>query len=200
MPAVGVFILQFLHRQAQVHLCAMGGLYRRELILNNGNHLGAVHHLRLLALVGFAETGFDDGGKVRLSHEVLVQLLDTGYLHIVEPIGSLRHPQFIEYLGIELVVVNLAIVVNQLSLRYLQADVSTTACCIRQRMGIVGCCDKRGKAQAVFLGSSKDGASVHLTFRECLLQGSMLTGADSLQLVETHQQVVGQRHLLVELV
>ena len=36
--------------------------------------------------------------------------------------------------------------------------------------------------------------------RQGLLQRSMLAGADGFQLVKVHQQVVGQRHLLVELV
>ena len=59
---------------------------------------------------------------------------------------------------------------------------------------------ERGIAQAVFLGSSEDRATIHLTLRNGLLQHRLLTGTNGLQLVEVHQQVVGQSHLLVELV
>ena len=49
-------------------------------------------------------------------------------------------------------------------------------------------------------GHTIDGASVHLTLRERLLQSRMLAGTDGIQLIEVHNEVVRQGHLLVELV
>ena len=67
-------------------------------------------------------------------------------------------------------------------------------------MWIVGGRHKRGIAGTVILSLAKDGASVHLILRQGLFQGRMLTGADSLEFVKVHQQIVGQRHFLIELV
>ena len=105
-----------------------------------------------------------------------------------------------EHLGVELVVVDVARVVDILTLRNRQADIATTARSVCQRMRIVRRCRERCIAGAVLLSGAIDGATVHLRLRERLLQGRMLSGADSIQLVEVHQQVVRQRHLLVELV
>ena len=67
-------------------------------------------------------------------------------------------------------------------------------------MGIVGGSHKRGESWTIILGTAIDGASIHFALRERLLQGRLLTGTDRLQLVEVHQQIVRQRHLLVELI
>ena len=67
-------------------------------------------------------------------------------------------------------------------------------------MWIVGRSHKRGIARSVFLGGTIDGASVHLALAQRLLQRSVLTGRDGIQLIDVHQQVVGKGHLLIELV
>ena len=67
-------------------------------------------------------------------------------------------------------------------------------------MWIVGGGDEGGKPWTVFLRAAEDRTTVDLRLRQGLFQMGVLTGTDCLQLVEVHQQVVGQCHLLVELV
>ena len=67
-------------------------------------------------------------------------------------------------------------------------------------MGIVRGGRKRCIAGTVILRVTIDLASVDLVLREQLLQGRMLGGTHGIQLIEVHQQVVGQGHLLIELV
>ena len=105
-----------------------------------------------------------------------------------------------EHLSIKLPIVYFAGIVNVLPIGNQQTDIAATACCIRQWVRIVGRCHKRGKTWTVFLRTSINGAPVHLAFRERLLQSGMLAGTDSVQFVKVHQQIVGQCHLLVELV
>ena len=95
--------------------------------LDDLQHLRAVHRLYDLIFLWLAETGHDDLRDVFLLHELLIQLLDAGHLLVVEPIGRLQHLQFIHHLGIQLAIVDLARVVNQLTVRNPDADVTTTA-------------------------------------------------------------------------
>ena len=67
-------------------------------------------------------------------------------------------------------------------------------------MTVVGRGHERGITGTIFLGSSEDRTTVHLTNRQCLLQRSLLRRTDGLEFVEVDEEVVGQRHLLVELV
>ena len=159
-----------------------------------------IHGFHNFALFRLAETNLYYFHDVLLFHKTLVHLLQAGHLVVVEPIGCLLLTQLIEHLGIELLVVNLACVVDELPLRNLQTDIATIARSICQGMRIVGGSHKRGIARSVFLRGTIDGSSIYLAFRKRLLQRGMLTGADSLQLIQTYQQIVGQRHLLVKLV
>ena len=56
------------------------------------------------------------------------------------------------------------------------------------------------KAEAVLLCLAVDDTSVDLTLRQCLLQRCMLRGTYGIELVEVDEEVVGECHLLVELV
>ena len=59
---------------------------------------------------------------------------------------------------------------------------------------------ERGIAGPVLLTASENGSSVHLALRQRLLKRRMLTRSYRIQLIQVHQQIVRQRHLLVELV
>ena len=65
-------------------------------------------------------------------------------------------------------------------------------------MGIVRRSHKRGITGSIFLSSTINGTTVHLVPRQGLLQRGMLRGANGLQLIQIHQQVVGQGHLLIK--
>ena len=84
-----------------------------------------------------AEADLHHLSDVLLFQIVLVQLLNTRHLTVVEPIRRLGYRQFIDHLSIKLTIIDLASVVDILPIRNRQADITTTTCGIRQRMGIV---------------------------------------------------------------
>ena len=88
------------------------------------------------------------------------------------------------HLGIELAIVDLASVVDHLSVRNQDTDVATRACTILQRMTVVGGCHERGESRPILLGASEDRTSVHLADRQRLLQRGLLRGTDGIELVE----------------
>ena len=67
---------------------------------------------------------------------------------------------------------------DQLTFRYLDADIASAACGILQRMTVVGSGHEGGKAGTVFLGSSENGTAVDLAHRQRLLQRRLLAGTD----------------------
>ena len=67
-------------------------------------------------------------------------------------------------------------------------------------MTIVGGGYERRESWAILLSTSKNGATIHLADRQCLLQRRLLGRADGIELVEVDEEIVRQRHLLVELV
>lgn len=56
---------------------------------------------------------------------------------IPEPVGRLLHAQLIEHLGVELFVIDGAVVVDELPVRNRHADVASAARSVGQRMGVV---------------------------------------------------------------
>ena len=108
-----------------------GVCHQRILLLNQFQQLLAVHRLCCLTLFWLSDTGIQNLSNILLFHVVLVELLDALHFEVVEPIGSLHLSQFIEYLGIELSVVDLSLIVYHLILRNRQTDVATGACWIR---------------------------------------------------------------------
>ena len=183
-----------------LNLRVMGIWHRRIPGSDNCQHLGTVHRSTCLVLLRFAEADLYHLADVLLLHELQIELLDASHFVVVEPVGRLQLSQFIDNLGIELVVVNLARVVDKLPVGNGHADVAAGARLVLQRMRIVGRCHERGITRTVFLRGTVDGTSVDLRLRECLLQRTLLRGTDGVELVEVYQQVVRQRHLLVELV
>ena len=121
------------------------------LLRNDFEHLRAVQVLCRFAFLRLAEAELDHLGHILLLHVPLVQLLDAGHLVVVEPVGSLQLAQFVQHLGIQLVVVDVARIVDEPSLRDGQTDVATRTRGVRQRMGVVGRRHKRGEAWAVLL-------------------------------------------------
>ena len=154
VAAVDVLIAEFAHGAAQIDAGAVGDINGGELVMDEVEHLGAADGLHLLTCFGLAETGFNDFRHVLLLHELLVELLDADDLVVVEPVGRLLLTELVEHLGVELLVVNLARVVDELSFGYRQADVAPAASCIGQRMGVVGGGNEGGIARTVFLGCS----------------------------------------------
>ena len=87
-----------------------------------------------------------------------------------------------------------------MSVRDTYADVSTATRRVSQRMRIVGGCHKRCKSRTILLGATKDRATVHLAYRQRLLQLGVLLNTDGLELIQIHEEIIRQSHLLVELV
>ena len=96
-----------------------------------------------------------------LLHKLLIQLLEADHLIVVEPIGSLQLLQFVHHLSIQLLIIDLARIVDHQPVRNLDADVATTASGILQRMTVVGSGHERGITGTILLGSSEDRTSVH---------------------------------------
>ena len=81
---------ELLHCCANADLRSMSVLHGGIFLLDDLQHLCAVHRLHDLALFRLAETGRDDLRDVLLLHKLLIQLLDADHLFIVEPIGCLQ--------------------------------------------------------------------------------------------------------------
>ena len=131
----------------------------RILVADNLQHLRGVQRFHVFTILGLAEAGFYHLCDVLLLHVVQVHLLNTGNLLVVEPIGGIQRADFVQHLGIQLLVVNVASIVNQLTFWNSQADVATRTCCISQRVRIVGSRDKGSIAGTVILGFAKDRSS-----------------------------------------
>ena len=119
---------EFLHCCANADLRTMSARHGRIFPLDDLQHLRAVHRLYDLIFLWLAETGYDDLRDVLLLHILLIQLLDAGHLLVVEPIRRLQLLQLIHHLSIQLTIIDLARVVNQLTVRNLDADVTSAAC------------------------------------------------------------------------
>ena len=113
VASLGQFVARLLHRQSDVDPGASGVGHQGILLLHQLQQLLAIHRLSRLALLGLTNAGVQDLCNVLLLHEVLVQLLNTLHLEVVKPVGSLRLSQFMKHLGIELLVVDVALVVDQ---------------------------------------------------------------------------------------
>ncbi len=123
---------------AQTNPVANGVLQRRIVLLHDVNHLVAVHGLDHFTFMRLTETSNEHLAEILLLHEVLIQLLNTGHLVVVEPIGCLLLLKFVDHLRIKLAVVNVTRIVDQLPIRNQNADISTRSCDILQRMTVVG--------------------------------------------------------------
>ena len=119
--------------------------------LHIANQLFTIHRLGHLTLIRLTETSHEDLPDVLLLHEILIQLLNTGYLIIVKPVGSMLLLHFIYYLRIKLSVVDLTSIVNQLTIWNQKADVSTATSRILQRMAIVSGSHKRSESRTILL-------------------------------------------------
>ena len=135
--------------QLYFRLCRDGDM--RILVADNFQHLRGVQRFHVFTILGLAEAGFHHLCDVLLLHVVQVHLLNTGNLLVVEPIGGIQRADFVQHLGIQLLVVNVTRIVNQLPIGNSQADVATASCSIRQRVRIVGSRDKGSIAGTVVL-------------------------------------------------
>ena len=109
-------------------------------------------------------------------------------------------PQFIDHLRIKLIIIDVASVVNHLTIRNKDTDISTRASGILQRMTVVCRSHERSESRAILLHLSENRATIHLADRQCLLQRRLLGRTDGIELVEIHEEIVRQRHLFVELI
>ena len=163
-------------------------------------YLLAEHPFAFLLIIRYSEATFDHVLQVVLFEERQVGLLNANHFIIGEPIRCLLLIDFIEQLCVKLLVVDGFSVINQLALRNLEADVSSTSCGVAKRMLIVGSCQERGISASIILTSAKDGSPIHFYFRKRLLELALLTGAHIGKLVDIHQQVMRQRHIRIKLV
>ena len=124
---VGLVAL-LLHCQTDMHLCAMGAFHHRIFLLDNAQHLLAVECLHFFALVWLAETDGDDFCNILLLHISLIQFLDTSNLIVVIPIRCMQLVEFVQYLCIELIIVDVTSVIDELSFRNGDTQISATAC------------------------------------------------------------------------
>ena len=120
-------IAELLHRQSDVDLRTSRVRHQRILLLNQFEQLLAIHRLCHLTLLRLSDTGIQDLSNVLLLHVVLVQLLDALHLEVVEPIRCLHLSQLMEHLRIELSIVDVTLIVDQLTFWNRQTDVATRA-------------------------------------------------------------------------
>ena len=178
---VGRLVAEGFHGESQADFVAVVDLDGGILLLDKGQqHLG-IHGLRRLTLFRLTEADLNNLRNVLLLHKLQIQLLETDHLVVVEPIGGLQLLQFVHHLSIQLLIIDLARVVDHQPVRDLDADVATTASGILQRMTVVGRGHERGITGTILLGSSEDRTTVHLTNRQCLLQRSLLRRTDGLE-------------------
>ena len=123
----------------------------RIVFLHDVDHLTTIQRLNGLTFVWLTETGNEHFAKVLLLHEILIQLLNTGYLIIVKPVRSMLLFHFIDHLRIKLSVVDLTSIVNQLTIWNQKADVSTATSRILQRMAIVSGSHERSESRTILL-------------------------------------------------
>lgn len=129
-----------------------------------------------------------------------VGLLDALHFVITEPVRDVLRLEFVQYLCIELVVVDGGVVVDELSLADADTEVATATCGVAKRMLIVGGSKEGCVAAAIFLRLTEDGATVNLHLRQCLLELALLRGSHIGKLVDVDEQIMGERHVAVELV
>ena len=72
----------------------------------------------------------------------MVKCLDTSHFVVVEPVGRLGLIQFVNSLSIKLLIVYLAIIVDELTTGNRDTDVSTATRFVLQRLLIVGSSNK----------------------------------------------------------
>ena len=112
-------IAKYSHCMTHTNLVTVTDIYGRIFLLDMTQQHLCVHQFRCLALLGLAEAYFHHLCNVLLLHIVLVELLDTGYLIVREPIRRLCHSQFINRLSIKLLIVYLSRIIDILSFWYL---------------------------------------------------------------------------------
>ena len=110
MRVLLVFETQSSDRLAELNPIAHCVFKRRIILLNDVDHLATVHRLYRFTLNWLTEAGHEHLAKILFLHEVLIQLLNTGHLIIVEPVGGLLLLQFIHHLRIQLPIIDVACV------------------------------------------------------------------------------------------
>ena len=138
VAALRMLKTQQLHRQSHIHLRLRGVRNGRILVADLIEDLRAAHTLPALSLLRLTETGADHLRDVLLLHKLQVQFLNAGHLSIVKPIRRFQLTDLIHHLRIKLSIVDLTAVVDVETLWNPHTDETTTACDIRQRMGVVG--------------------------------------------------------------
>ena len=141
----------------------------------------------------------DDAFEIHGGLVLGVGSLECRHFLFAEPVAlALLHLGL--QLCIELSVVDGRFVVYELSLGNLNAEEASAAGGVVQGVAVVGGAHEAGVAPAVLLSVTVDGSAVDATLGEELLELCLLAASHLIQLVDVHEQVVGQRHLLVELV
>ena len=125
--------------------------------------------------------------------------LQATRLVLCEPLAFVV-ADFVEHLSVELFIVNGREVVDDGTGSNLDAQETARARGVMQGMQVVRRGHERGVALTVGLRATIDGTPVHTYLRQQLLKLCLLRTAHLIELVDVHQQVVRQRHLLVELI
>ena len=145
MTVLAAFEVEDFQGMTEVYPASVAHRYRGVFAADNLEYLRGGQRFDLLALLGVAEADFHHFGQVFQFHILQIHLLDAHHLFVVEPVGSLHLLQLVQHLGIKLFVVDVAHVVDELSLVDGQADVATTSRNIGQGMRIVGCRHEGGR-------------------------------------------------------
>ena len=185
--------------QAELDLHAARGLDEGVVALDVLDDFGHGHGAAGLVGTRMAEDVADDALEVHGGLVLGVGALQGRHFLIAEPV-ALAPLHLALQLGIELAVVDGRFVVYELPLGNFDAEEASAAGGVVQGMAVVGGRHEAGVAQAVLLRLAVDGASVDAALGEELLELCLLAASHLIQLVDVHEQVVGQRHLLVELV
>ena len=139
----------------------------KECNKNTALNIDEVNHLTDLMgqFIDCAEAVANHVLQVLLLEERQVGFLDSSHLVVGEPIGRLHLLYLKEHLGKQLRIVYRSLIIDELSLGNLKAEVSSTSRRVAKRMLVVGGCQEGSVSAAVILTLAKDGATVHLHFR-----------------------------------
>ena len=139
--------IQEFHGLSDTDLGSVVGDEHRILLLQNLEDFGYGHPSSFFLILGRTEAGFQHAFYVIWFKEGIVALLDAGHLFVAEPVGHLLLGQFIDNLGVQLLIIDRRTVIDVFACRNSDADEAAASRRVAERMLIVGGSQERSIAQ-----------------------------------------------------
>lgn len=114
--------IQEFHGLSDTDLGSVVGNEHRILLLQNLEDFGYGHPSSFFLILGRTEAGFQHAFYVIWFKEGIVALLDACHLFVAEPVGHLLLGQFIDNLGVQLLIIDRRTVVDVFACRNSDAD------------------------------------------------------------------------------